>query len=250
VRVLRESDFRFQTYEQAVQNTAFTLRFLEQEFKRERGRPPHSLREDFAGSAAVSYAFANVDRFAFAVDHDEHALAYGEQNHGPHSNVRTYCADVMLELGTHDLCVVENFSIGYFHERSALMRYLEKTYRSSSSEGAFFCDLLSGSQLREGKWQREHQEPFSWSFQQISFEPLSGRGKFTLELPNRSGVRVPAFQYDWRLYGVAELREAFLEAGFSKVSILSPAPNKGNVYRRRKTLEPTPMEVLYLVAWV
>ena len=62
-----------------------------------------------------------------------------------------------------------------------------------------------------------------------------------------------AFTYDWRHWTIPEVREALLEAGFSRVDIYwegtDRATGKGNdVYTVRKTAEPDPGWIAYLVA--
>lgn len=147
-----------------------------------------------------------------------------------------------------DACFVGNFSIGYAHDRATLVRYLSRTRerllaaRHGFSGGVFACDTYGGAGAfalggierthpgRRGEviryaWAHEMADPAtSMVLNSISLR-VERNGEIIAEYPR-------AFEYHWRLWSIAELREAMLEAGFQRTSVyleVSLAPGEAPI---------------------
>jgi hypothetical protein len=109
------------------------------------------------------------------------------------------------------------------------------------------CDLYGGeSAWMPGSTTRAHRLPggggrVAYTWEQRSADPLTGRVVNAIHFELRpSGGRArsirDAFVYDWRLWGLAELREAIAEAGFSRSDVYARAPDavdgEGRVHAR------------------
>jgi hypothetical protein len=229
---------RFDCYELCVQSPRHVVAML---------RGIHAgearvLREDFCGTAAVSRRWCSEgksrrdDSRAFGVDMDEATLAKAEKlaaAEGVSGQLRLLRANALStrdEAEGPDIIWVGNFSIGYIHERPALVRYLracrERLARGNGGfgGGAFVCDLYGGAGAwRLGSLDRTHNgrgaEVIHYHWEHEEADAISGmvtnsisfrvivNGELEAEFPR-------AFVYHWRLWGLAELREAMLEAGF------------------------------------
>lgn len=199
---------------------------------------PRLLAEDFCGSAALSRewlrAIPNASAHACDIDPDMLAAA------------RERCPSASLHLShanaldaTHppaDILFVGNYSIGYFHDRATLLRYLTHARVRLASSGIFVCDTYGGeSAFRPGAIQRlipldEHTRVrYTWEHRDAN--------AFTAMVTNAIHFRIErdgqviheltdAFIYHWRLWSVPELTDALSDAGFARVEVretLAPA---------------------------
>ncbi len=141
-------------------------------------------------------------------------------------------------VGTHDGCdvvFVGNFSIGYCLERSTLLSYLKRCKsridrgNSGFGGGVFACDLYGGaSAFKLGGFERRHpgrgREMIRYSWSHDRADPLTGIVEnsisFRVEVDGEVTQELPyAFRYRWRLWSIAELREAMHEAGFTRTEV-------------------------------
>lgn len=199
------------------------------------------LREDFCGTAAVSRRWLEdalrlgEKAGAIAVDLDPACIQRAGREAA--TGLQLTVAD-SRESGSADACdvvFVGNFSIGYLHTRDELMQYLRVSRERLSRGGAgfgggvFVCDIYGGaSAYKLGSLTRKHPsrtgEIIHYHWAHESADPLTGfvtnsisfkverDGEIVLELPR-------AYVYEWRLWPVAELREAMLEAGFASTDV-------------------------------
>jgi hypothetical protein len=218
---------RHDLYERTVQSPEKVVRFL----RELHGRDPRALGEDFSGTAAVSRAWVRLvpDGRATAVDLD---AAVNERAAGI-PGVELVRGDVRdatdPERHPADVIFVGNFSIGEIGERSDLVRYLERSRRRLRARGIFVCDLYGGpSALRVGAIERSHWieggDRVLYVWEQREVDLSTGRVVNAMHFRvERDGVIVAsiedAFVYRWRLWGLAELREAMLEAGFASTEV-------------------------------
>ncbi|MEM7627847.1 MAG: class I SAM-dependent methyltransferase [Planctomycetota bacterium] len=214
------------------------------------GAEPLALGEDFAGTAALSHAWAEaIDTGeAFAVDLDAEALAF----RAPHPRVRTQHADVLEASDPCDVLFVGNFSIGYWHTRADLIAYLRHARTRLRPGGVFCCDTYGGeSSFITGAVHRPHPIPPAlaglpacvcrYTWEQRDVDPLTAMVTDIIHFRvERAGVieqELPeAFVYRWRLWSVPELRDAFAEAGFASADVYAKLPDavdaEGNAYVR------------------
>ncbi len=233
---------RFECYELCVQSPRHVVAFL----RGVHGNQPLVLREDFAGSAAVSCRWAEeaIKRGdagrAVAVDLDEDAVHRAERRvreAGVSDRVTVARGDATRtspDDGT-DVIFVGNFSIGYIHDRPGLVSYLrvcrERLARGNGGfgGGVLVCDTYGGATaFKLGGFERRHPgrngEVIRYSWMHERADALTSMVEnsisFRVEVDGEVVQEWPrAFEYRWRLWGIAELREAMLEAGFEATEV-------------------------------
>lgn len=217
---------RHELYEHCVQSPAELAAFLQILH----GRSPRVLREDFAGTAAVSRAWvaSSEEHRAEAVDVDAEVLSRA----GPIERVERMCADVRtaeVRAATIDCVFAGNYSIGEIGERTELVEYLRASRRRLRHGGLFACDTYGGeSAFRTGVLERRHPGPggtiLHHVWEQRAADALTARVVNALHFRiERDGEIVAeqhdAFVYRWRLWSVPELVDALREAGFARTSV-------------------------------
>jgi hypothetical protein len=135
-----------------------------------------------------------------------------------------------------DVLHAGNFSIGYWHERAGLLGYLRHARARLRSGGVFVCDLYGGEgAFRTGEERLRVALPgggrLTYVWEQRSADPATGRvvNAIHFEIAGRRGEPArrlrDAFVYDWRLWGLAELRDAMADAGFASSAVYSRTPD-------------------------
>jgi hypothetical protein len=222
-------------YEIAVTNAADLARFAQALAPKAR-----TLREDFAGSGALARAWANrsTRHQSFAVEKNREVAQYV----GEHPRITTLVTDATRCTQQADILAATNFPLGYFHERSALIKYLRHARKSLKPKGVFFADMYGG----DGAWTPQVQKRvlrspivgrFTYEWEQARANASTGlvTNHIHFHVGSRAGIRLErAFTYTWRLWGLAELREAFMEAGFRSVDVYDQLADaiddEGNAY--------------------
>lgn len=237
---------RFACYELCVQSPRHITSMLLGIAMRD-GVEPLALREDFCGSAAVSRRWIEEAmaadessprpaRTAIAVDLDHEVIERAAPLCKPFAPALTLhegdCTAKHAPAGDvpADVIFIGNFSIGYCHARSTLMRYLKHSHaRLAASNGVFACDLYGGpNAFTLGGARRRHpsrgHETIHYLWQHEEADPLTGMvtNSISFEI-ERDGEIIQqirrAFVYRWRLWPLADLREAMLEVGFRSVEV-------------------------------
>lgn len=209
---------RHDCYELCVQSPNDLVPFL----RAVHGNAPEILREDFCGTAALSRHWAGP---SIAIDSDAAVITQARQRGaGPHVVMR--CADCITasDVDPADIIFVGNFSIGYIRDRRTLVKYLASSRSRLRSGGVFVCDTYGGATaFKVGGVERTHIAPdgtqVRYLWRQDHADPLTSRVRTSLHFRViRDGEVVhdypDAFAYDWRLWSIAELNEAMVEAGF------------------------------------
>jgi SAM-dependent methyltransferase len=221
---------RHELYERAVQAPESDADTLASLFRRFRKREALSLREDFCGTAALSVAWAKRKRgrTAIGVDLDQPTLDWGLEHRvrpaGPDvaARVELRRANVLDGVGPRvDVAAGLNFSYCVLHERQDLVAYFRAARRKLVDDGILVLDLFGGSETMGTKLDRRKLSKFTYRWEQRSFDPLSHRIVCAIGFDFSDGSSIEdAFFYDWRLWTCPELRDAMLEAGFSRVRAL------------------------------
>ncbi len=218
---------RYDLYQRAVQAPEADVEFLSRTFEAERGRVPLGLREDFAGTALLSAAWAGSrpDRWAIAVDFDNEPLAWGARHNltdpDVAERVELYRADVRAPIGRHvDLVCAPNFSICCLHTRAELVEYLDGARSSLVADGFLVCELYGGTEAIVASTEERECDGFDYTWEQESFNPIDHRVRCHIhfDFPDGSGLE-RAFTYDFRLWTIPELTDAMREVGFAEVRV-------------------------------
>lgn len=234
---------RYDCYELCVQSPRDLVPFL----RGVHGGDPQSLREDFCGTAAISRAWLGP---AIAVD-IEPVVIEEARRRGAKGHVELRYADCVIadDRDPADVIFVGNFSIGYIHARKRLVNYLASSRSRLRSGGVFVCDTYGGaSAFKVGNVERMHTAPdgtiVKYLWRQDRVDPLTSRVRTSLHFRVIREAEVisdwaDAFTYDWRLWSIAELREAMAEAGFATTEVYARTDldDRGNAMPVREPAE-------------
>ncbi|MCA9279770.1 MAG: hypothetical protein H6815_09310 [Phycisphaeraceae bacterium] len=188
---------------------------------------PLVFSDEFAGPGALArqWVKAVTDSHAFAIDADPEPLerAYDIER------VTPVCANVMDVHEKADIIAGLNFAICEWHARSDLLAYLKHARSRLLPHGFFACDLYVGSDsLMTGEIVQQFAGPdgedieYCWEQQHVDL--LTNRVQnalhFVVTKSDGAVTEFPsAFEYDWRLWSIVELRDAMHEAGFAQVEV-------------------------------
>jgi hypothetical protein len=251
---------RFRLYEAAVQEPVHEVTFYQRAFKDAHQRAPLVLREDFSGTAAISRAWvqASPAHRAIAVDLDADALTYAGAQPLP-AEARGRLTLVQADVRTVttpaiDVVGVGNFSINELGDRRALVDYLASVHAALADEGVVVLDVMGGPERQvDARTERRRCRGFEVEWTQSRFDPISGRGRFSLSFIKDGGARLDqAFVYDWRLWTLPELRDTMADAGFAESVVYWPGDDtkRGGhqgMYKRKREAAAVTSFVAYLV---
>lgn len=234
---------KFRLYELCAQAPSRDCKVLAAIHGGEGKSAPRILGEDFCGTAALSRAWVHLGgkHLAIAVDHDAATLAKAHH----HARIGLIRADVMAVREPVDLIAVLNFSIGERRDRDALVQYLRHARSRLRAGGCFVCDIYGGGDaFLTGTIDQQVPAPdgsrITYSWEQRTSDPLHGRVTCAMHFRVRPaagakiGKRLPqsksyalrdAFVYDWRLWSIAELRDAMSDAGFAEIEVFPRRPD-------------------------
>lgn len=243
---------RFDLYELCAQSPDAEARFL----RAVHGGSPRTLREDFCGPGGIARAWLRLGarQRAIVVDRDPEPLAramgggIGAPADAPADPRLTgVCEDVLRVRVKADVIAALNFAVCELHDRGTLMKYLRGARSSLSPRGVLVVDVYGGSEAYiPGRYTRKLRGPcgerIEYTWEQRAADPVTARvvNAMHFRVTERGGGRGrvlrDAFVYDWRLWTIAELREAMLEAGFRSVDVYDrlgdATDSEGNVYVR------------------
>ena len=243
---------RLELYEAAVQQPAASVALLDRMYRwgRSQAMPPLLLREDFAGSAALSEAWvqSHPERQAIAVELDGPTYHYAQRVRGQVADLHLVEADVMSFTRPRvDVVAALNFSAMIYHDRSALLRYLKHAKQCLEPGGILVLDLFGGSGAQRTGVQTRPADGFTYVWEQRQFDAATHRldCRIHFSWPDGSEQR-SAFRYDWRLWSIPEVTELMAEAGFAGIQIW--AERDDGSWRPARRLPPREDWVAYLVA--
>lgn len=253
---------KFVLYQRAVQMPEADVKFLTRVFKKERGRLPLHLREDFCGTAwlCAEWVRSNRERTATGLDLDAPTLAWGQRHNidplGEDARRVSLLQKNVMETTRppQDICVAFNFSYCILQERTELIRYFRSVRRSLQDDGLFALDIHGGPECYEEIEETTDHKDFEYVWDQGPVEPLSSKShrKIHFRFPDGTEMR-DAFRYDWRIWSLPELRDALVEAGFARVDVYWEGYDKkgeGNgIFRKVQRAENDDSWIAYLAAW-
>jgi hypothetical protein len=230
---LAETADRHRLYELSVQCAEAEIDFVDETYRKLRGRRARLLREDFCGTANVccEWISRRKQNRAIGVDLDPEVLAWSHKHRlgqltPNRANRISLLKKNVLTVDTEapDIISAMNFSYWLFKERRQLKRYFRRVHKQLAADGVLFMDAYGGyDSFREITEEREIEEDgisFTYVWEQEKYEPVSGTLICHIHFDFPDGSRLErAFSYDWRLWTLPEIREILSEAGFSKITV-------------------------------
>ncbi len=256
---------KYTLYQEAVQDPASDVRLARRIFEKRYGRPAHLLREDFCGTAAVSCCWvqSDPDNRAWGVDLDPEPLAWGREHNiatlrpEERSRVTLIEGDVReAECDPVDVTCAFNFSYFLFKERRELLAYLKKAHSTLRPEGILMLDAYGGADAQRVMKERREHDDFDYIWDQYRFDPVRHNAINRIHFEFDDGSRISkAFEYDWRLWTLPELRDLLHDAGFSEVEVYwegtDHSTGEGNgIYHKVDRAVDDPAWVSYIVGIV
>jgi hypothetical protein len=228
---LEESQLTFEEkhklYESSVQNHENDINLINENFFSYFNKYPLSLREDFGGTGllACGWVAQSDEHQAWAIDLDPEPIAYGKETHykklpeNAKSRIKYIEGNVLDNFSFKtDVAVAFNFSYFIFKKRKDLLSYFKKVRESLKDDGAFFIDLFGGTEAYTPMVEETEHEDFSYFWDCDMFNPITHECLYHIHFKTHHDNKMHrnVFTYDWRMWGIPELREILEEAGFTK----------------------------------
>ena len=137
---------------------------------------------------------------------------------------------VAVDTEAVDVVLAMNFSWQIFEQRDVLRSYFSSVRDSLVDDGVLFLDAFGGYEAYQELEEKTKHKGFTYVWEQESYDPVSGHMVCHIHFHFKDGSKMKkAFTYEWRLYGLPELKEILLDAGFSEV-----LPTHSGIGRARK----------------
>ena len=258
---------KYELYEAAVQDPDNEVELFESVYQDAYHRIPHVMREDFCGTFANSCAWVKRDskHRAIGIDFDSEPLRYGRKTHlakldpDQKKRVKLLQKNVLrVQNPKVDIITASNFSSFHFKTRKEFLTYAKSCYRALKSKGVFAMDVLGGTEsMQESQETRRGQrtdsgQRFTYIWEQKFYDAITHEALFYIHFKFPDGsIRKRAFKYDWRMWGIRELREILLEAGFRKTFVYWEGDDDdggGNgIFKKREKEENCETWIAYVV---
>jgi len=104
-----------------------------------------------------------------------------------------------------------------------MLHYFEGVYKDLSDEGIFVIDLHGGPESIQELEEETEMDDESFTYvtyvwDQDNINPITSEAQLHIHFRFPDGTEMKeAFTYDWRLWGLTELRDILIDAGFSTV---------------------------------
>jgi len=211
-------------YESSVQCVEAEIDFIDETYRKLRGRGARILREDFCGTTNTSCEWVRrrSDNVAYCVDIDPDVLRWGRQHHisalnrDQASRITLLNQDVLkAEPGAADVVLAMNFSYWVFKTRDSMKQYFRRVRRGLKRDGIFFLDAFGGYEAFQNLEESTEYDGFTYIWDQAEYNPITGDAVMYIHFSFPDGSRIErAFTYHWRQWTLPELTELLTEAGF------------------------------------
>lgn len=226
-RLTAEGADRHDLYQRSVNSPETDVDFTMRVFQDLRGRPLRRLREDFCGTAALAAEFLSRDpqNRAEGFDLDPLPIEWGKERN--FSGVEDGLARMDFQLRdvrepssqAPDMTLAQNFSYFCFKTRKELLGYFRAVHANLAADGVFQMDLYGGpDSMVEQQEERDIEDgAFTYVWDQKEYWPGTGEYRCAIHFRFRDGTELTdAFEYEWRLWTLPELKDMLAEAGFKE----------------------------------
>lgn len=226
---LPKSQLKYELYENSVQDAADDARILGSLYRRLRGQPAQSFREDFCGTfkIACEWVKLNSRHQAMALDIDPEPLAHGLAAHysklSPPQKTRLHIKrqNVLSSTPPVDIIGALNFSYWTFKTPDLLINYFKHSAKSLKRDGLLLLDCVGGTEMVQEAEDRHSygrgKNRFTYVWRHEKYNPVTNEGLFSISFELKSGRHFKrAFTYDWRVWTIREIRECLAKAGFKR----------------------------------
>ena len=250
-------------YEWSVQDAEDAIQFTVEQYEKRRGRPPRILREDFCGTALVAcqWVKGHPERRAIGLDLDGATLKWARRHNmkplgRDRERVELRQCDVKTVTDPKaDVVQAFNFSYYLLHPLAELISYFRHVLDSLAPGGLFLLDCYGGwDYQRRQKERRTVESPagtFGFVWEHASFNPIDNRAECHIHFEFKNGKRWKrTFSYDFRLYSIAEIRDALAAAGFCHADVLWDCAEEDDMsdFASTSRAENCPGWIAYIVA--
>jgi len=223
---------RHQLYELSVQCAEGEIDFVDDTFKRLRGRRARVLREDFCGTANVccEWVKRGNKRRAIGVDLDAEVLKWGRKHNigrlkqSQRERITLLRKNVLnADTEAPDIISAMNFSYWLLQDRASLKNYFQRVRSALKDDGIFFLDAYGGydshKEIIEEREIDDGGKGFTYIWEQESFNPITHTLRCNIHFAFPDGSELDrAFSYEWRLWTLPEVRDLLEECGFKRVT--------------------------------
>ncbi|MCU7890642.1 MAG: class I SAM-dependent methyltransferase [Candidatus Thiodiazotropha sp. (ex Ustalcina ferruginea)] len=223
---------RHHLYELSVQCSEAEIDFVDDTYKKLRGRRAKLLREDFCGTANVcrEWVHRRKGNHAIGVDLDAEVLDWGGKYQlgrlkSSQQKRVTLLEENVLSVETEPMEIISamNFSYWLFKERKQLKSYFQRVHQQLADDGILFMDAYGGydayKEIEEEREIEDGDSTFTYIWEQEKYDPISGHLICHIHFDFEDGSHLKkAFSYDWRLWSLPEVHELLEEVGFSKIT--------------------------------
>jgi hypothetical protein len=249
-------------YEQSVQNVEAEVEFIDRVFKKEFGRTPGFLREDFCGTAQLCSEWVKRRRSntALGVDYDGPTLEWGRANNlcplGDRASAVTLVQDDVRNVTDPraEVLAATNFSWWGFKTRAELKEYFLGVHASLQDEGMLLLDIYGGPEAQVPQIEEKDVEGFEYLWDQDDFNPITGEVRCMIHFRFPNGSQMDnAFTYDWRLWSLPETCDLLEECGYRKVVVFWEGTDKdgepNGIFLPDRKGDLAPAWVAYIIAY-
>ena len=217
----------FELYEKSVQNVDFEVEFIDKIYKKYTKKKCLTIREDFCASAKISQAWvkSHSGKKAIAVDLDDTILNYARSecknslSDEEMTRIKILKGNSQSKITPKVDCVSAfNFSYWVFKKRIDLIKYFKNAYKNLKPNGLIMLDAFGGYDAHQELEERTNYRDFTYCWDQHSFNPITNDITCYIHFEFKDGSSLKkAFEYNWRLWSLPEIRECLFEAGFKRV---------------------------------
>lgn len=250
-------------YEKAVQAVDAEVDFIDETYKELRGKSATLLREDFAGTANTSCEWVRrrPSNRAIAVDLDAPTQQWGMDHHVAKLTKAQQDRVVMLnenvltvQAEPVDCVVAMNFSYFIFKQRQQMIAYYKAVHAALRPDGLFIMDCFGGYEsFKECKESRDIGNGIKYIWDQHHYNPITGEMQCYIGFKFPDGSKnMKAFEYNWRMWTLPEIREMLAEAGFSRSTVYWEGTDEDGEgdgdFQPVESAEQDPAWICYIVA--